>query len=213
MPSTSLTSSLLVASLILVLACSSGSDDDIAPGVGHSLEGFLDIHWGEPGDSVMAKMLRREGVILDSIKYSRRDSTARTMFFHGGTFLGQNVSEWSVGVASDGFYRASTFFTAEMYPDLGERFVAMRSRLENRFGPGKTKQDEEKLKINGGMVRWRFPISDSSNNRIILTHLRQRYVRVGFTNGERERVTAWVPAVAQSHSDRPYNYMSGRKKK
>lgn len=95
-----------------------------------SLEGFLDIVWGESPNAVKAKMLARPGVT-----FVNRDSNARGDYlcFKGGTFHDEPAMIWELYFRGDKFsegYVRLGFFK----PSNDQKFEQLRVRLIEKYG-------------------------------------------------------------------------------
>ena len=164
---------LFSAGLVWLSGCS--QNQQFAPGSGRDkLEGFLDIKWGEPPDSVNAKMLRRSGVRLDSTDGYR-------LLFSGGEFAGYIVREWDLRYTAKGFFSAYVFIESEAEPDLQRCYERIKRLFEDRFGKVRTF-------AKGRVAIWRLPARDSFNDRLSVSMVTGKRVTVIFENGERNPV-------------------------
>ena len=134
------------------------------------LEGFLDIRWGEPADSVIAKMLAKPGVRFDSTDGFR-------FLFSGGEFAGFDVSEWDLRVGYKGFFSADVFFNHASESNLRRCYEDIRQRFESRFGMGRAL-------AKGRVTSWSFYANDSSYNSLSVSFITAERVRVGFYGKE-----------------------------
>ncbi len=167
---------------LLLLGCHKKYDERIAPdsnNITKSLEGFLNIRWGESLDSAKSKMVAREGVSVDSIE---SPPGAYLLFMHGGEFLGCRVSQWKLLFSDRGFYRGDIEITNKLESNLSDCYEQVRKEIEKHFGaPSETSPKE----YSAAWSNWTFPSESKSNVLQTLFFPDQGKVIVGFLNGER----------------------------
>jgi hypothetical protein len=102
-------------------------------------KGFLGIEWGESVESARAKLLRRSGVVMDTIML---DATHRRLLLSMGEFLDEPVDTWNLEFINNKFFWVKIILDSQ-------NFAGIESILRMRYG------DPSVSSVN--RLEWEFP--------------------------------------------------------
>jgi hypothetical protein len=160
-----------------------------------SLNGFLDIKWGESKESAKQKYSKREGVKLDK-KYSND----KMLIFDGGKFGGEKIGFVKLIFFQNKFHTAIIYFekpleskTIEKYRDIKEMLITKYGNPENDFEFFKDPYYNEQygmettiIKMGKGVFSsyWDFPsLENGEKNTISLRIDEELDIKLTYQNG------------------------------
>jgi hypothetical protein len=101
--------------------------------------GFLGIEWGESVESAKAKLLRRSGVVMDTIML---DATHRRLLLSMGEFLDEPVDTWNLEFINNKFFWVKIILDSQ-------NFDGIESILRMRYGDPSV--------VGSNRLEWEFP--------------------------------------------------------
>lgn len=115
--------------LLLLFSATLTNQRLIAQNSGKTLDGFLDLRWGDNSETVKRKMLKRDGVVFDT-----EQSNKERMSFKGGLFAGEKVHQFAISFHDDKFFTAMVFLD-----DIGcEYFIqklwSIKNGISEKYG-------------------------------------------------------------------------------
>jgi len=96
-----------------------------------TLDGFLEIAWGESMSSAKSKMIKR-----DMIQFTKRynlGSGKEGLSFKGGRFAGQAVTVWVLKFIDNQFY-AATLRIQSSKTQIAGRYAEIKSLITKKYG-------------------------------------------------------------------------------
>jgi hypothetical protein len=126
-----------------------------------SLEGFLDIKWGEFENSIKTKMLKRDKTKFEGRLVSPDDPEEISLLFKSGNFGSHYVDTRFISLdKKNGFYSASVELpmTADM---LFEYYKQIRTEIVEKY-------KDPQLEQQNSFSAWKFPSSKAPEAEIML---------------------------------------------
>ncbi len=101
----------------------------VAQDQGKTLNGFLDLRWGDNSETVKSKMLKRDGVHFDTVK-----SNKEIMVFYGGMFASEKVNQFAIYFHNKSFFAGMVFLDDIKCEYFIRKLWSIKSAISKKYG-------------------------------------------------------------------------------
>jgi len=115
--------------LLLLFSFSLTSQRLVAQDPEKTLDGFLDLKWGDNSETVKRKMLKRVGIDVDWKRSNKEE-----MFFNGGMFAGEKVNQFVIRFHDDRFFAGMVFLDDIKCEDFIHKLWSIKSAISEKYG-------------------------------------------------------------------------------
>jgi hypothetical protein len=100
----------------------------IAQNPGTTLDGFLDLRWGDNSETVKRKMFKRDGIVFDVVQ-----SNKERMVLKGGMFAGEKVHKFAIYFHDNRFFSVMVFLDDIECEYFIQKLWSIKSTISDKY--------------------------------------------------------------------------------